>query len=113
MGRLQASSPMSFWENFRSPVMDVWSLFVGLQTASLPPPSYLIAGFLPDQRAGYKDVMSQSWLSSDRESNPSPLASQDKYKVACSPRLAHYTPPGDASRSPATTGCNPSNEGDP
>ncbi|KAK6730102.1 hypothetical protein RB195_006890 [Necator americanus] len=29
MGRLQASSPMSFWENFRSPGVDMWSLFVG------------------------------------------------------------------------------------
>ncbi|KAK6754449.1 hypothetical protein RB195_013448 [Necator americanus] len=26
MGRLQASGPMSFWENFRSPGVDMWSL---------------------------------------------------------------------------------------
>ncbi|KAK6730943.1 hypothetical protein RB195_007424 [Necator americanus] len=35
MGRLQASSPMSFWENFRSPGVDMWSLFVGAKLVSL------------------------------------------------------------------------------
>ncbi|KAK6737397.1 hypothetical protein RB195_019850 [Necator americanus] len=61
-----------------------------LQTASLAPPSHLIAGVWPDRRAGYKDVMKHSKLEgSERE-----FANADT--VAMSPNMK--TPPYDSAK---------------
>ncbi|ETN74103.1 hypothetical protein NECAME_04132 [Necator americanus] len=80
MGTLQASSPMSFWENFalsRSGHVELigWRR---LQTASLAPPSHLISGFWPDRRARHKDVITQFWLSRKQVVNISLIEKKTK-----------------------------------
>ncbi|KAK6745373.1 hypothetical protein RB195_011856 [Necator americanus] len=108
MGRLQASSPISFWENFRSPGVDMWSLFVGGD--SKPPPLHLphllqsldcrlLAGPTCGIQGCHESVLAQQ----KQGVHPlNPPASLGERKVAFGPRLAQYPPPGDAPRSLAT-----------
>ncbi|KAK6749874.1 hypothetical protein RB195_002093 [Necator americanus] len=107
MGRLQASSPMSFWENFRSHGVDMWSLFVGgdSKPPSLPCTSQsldcrLLAGPTCWIQGCHESVLAQQ----KQGVHPlNPPASLGKHKVASGLRLAPYPPPpGDAPRSLAT-----------